>query len=91
MRIAPPVFAVLELQIVSRVATRERPMTVDREPPESNTLRQRVADEGNVPGQPSTRGIVLLAIFVLIGLGLIYLASSYQADHPRRIPQMSRQ
>jgi hypothetical protein len=66
-------------------------MTVERERREANSVTQQVADEGNVPGQPSTRGILLIAIFVLIGLGLIYIATAYMADHPRTAPQTSRQ
>jgi len=66
-------------------------MTAERERRESNSVTQQVADEGNVPGQRSTRGTLLIAIFVLIGLGLIYFASANMADHHRTAPQTSRQ
>jgi hypothetical protein len=67
-------------------------MTVEKERRKTNAVKQQIADEGNVPGQPSTPGILVIAIIVLIGIGLIYLASAYAPSHPpRTAPQSSRQ
>jgi hypothetical protein len=51
-------------------------MAKEGEQRKANEAAQHVADEGNVPGQPSAPGILLIAVFVLMGLALIYLASS---------------
>ena len=34
-----------------------------------------IADEGNVPGTPSSTGVALLLLLVLVGLGLLYLST----------------
>jgi hypothetical protein len=51
-------------------------MTDDRNKRKANEVTQHVADEGNVPGPPSSPGILLIALLILIGLVLIYVASS---------------
>ena len=44
-------------------------------------VTQHVADEGNVPGRPSTFAALMIAIILLIGLGLMHLASLYGPSH----------
>ena len=44
-------------------------------------VRQQVADEGNVPGRPSTSAALMIAIILMIGLGLMHLASLYGPSH----------
>lgn len=34
-------------------------------------------DEGNVPGTPSTRGVGIVIVALLIGAGFIYLGTSF--------------
>jgi hypothetical protein len=66
-------------------------MAEERERRKANEVTQDVADEGNVPGQPSMPGI-LIAVIVLIGLVLTYVAWSYKPSHPPSSPpQSSRQ
>ena len=44
-------------------------------------VTQRVADEGNVPGRPTTSAALMIAIILLIGLGLMHVASLYGSSH----------
>jgi hypothetical protein len=63
-----------------------------RERRKTNDVTQSVADEGNVPGHPSIPGVLAIVVIVLIGAGLIYLASTSETSHPpRSAPQSSRQ
>ena len=66
-------------------------MAEERERRKANEVTVQVADEGNVPGQPSAPGILLIAVIVLIGLVLIYVASSYASSHPPNSPPESSQ
>src|SRR5437016_1026247 len=44
-------------------------------------VTQHVADEGNVPGRPSTSAALMIAFILLIGLGLMHLTSLYGPSH----------
>jgi hypothetical protein len=61
-------------------------MTTDREQRKTNEVTQDVADEGNVPGKPSTPGILAI---VLIGTALIYLASASAPSNRPNAPSQS--
>jgi hypothetical protein len=66
-------------------------MAEEGEQRKADEVAQHVADEGNVPGQSSTRGIVAIVVFLLIGLGLFYLASAYAPPKvPSFLPQSVR-
>ena len=52
-------------------------------------VRQRVADEGNVPGRPSTSAALVIAIILLVGLGLMHVASLYGPSHVARSQSQS--
>src|SRR5262245_39609732 len=63
----PFFLAALELQIIAHVSSAAK--TTEKERRKKKAMTQQVADQGNVPGQPSTPGILVIAIIVLIGLG----------------------
>jgi hypothetical protein len=50
---------------------------------------QSVADEGNVPDRPSTSAALVIAIILLIGLGLMHVASLYGPSHVARSQSQS--
>jgi hypothetical protein len=54
-------------------------------------VTQRVADEGNVPGRPSTSAALLIAIILLAGLALLHLAAMYGPSHLPRSSAQSTQ
>ncbi len=49
-------------------------------PPEEE-VKQRVADEGNPPGEPSFKAIAFIFMLLALGLGLIYLGATYGPSH----------
>jgi hypothetical protein len=49
--------------------------------PREEAVRQRVADEGNQPGEPSFKAIAFIFMLLLVGLGLMYLGASYGPSH----------
>jgi len=51
-------------------------------------VTQHVADEGNVPGRPMTSAALMIAI-LLIGLGLMHVASLYGPSHVSRSQSQS--
>ena len=55
----------------------------------SVAVTQHVADEGNVPGRPSTSAALMIAIILLIGLGLMHVASLYGPSHVSRSQSQS--
>ncbi len=67
-------------------------MTADQDPDvQPIPVRQPVADEGNVPGRPSTSAALLIAIVLLLGLGLMHVAALYGPSHVSRSDQQSSQ
>jgi hypothetical protein len=52
-------------------------------------VTEHVADEGSVPGRPSTIALALIALILLAGLGLIHVASMYGPSHVAREAQSS--
>jgi len=46
-------------------------------------------DEGNVPGTPSTKGVGVVIAILLLGAGLIYLATSFAPSHTPQAPVTS--
>jgi hypothetical protein len=64
-------------------------MTTDREQRKTIEVTQHVADEGNVPGKPSTPGILAIVAIVLIGTALIYLASASAPSNRPNPPSQS--
>jgi hypothetical protein len=68
-------------------------MTADQDPDvQPIPVRQQVADEGNVPGRPSTSAALVIAIILLLGLGLMHVAALYGPSHvPRSVQQSSVQ
>ena len=52
-------------------------------------VTQRVADEGNVPGRPTASAALMIAIILLIGLGLMHVASLYGPSHVSRSQSQS--
>jgi hypothetical protein len=67
-------------------------MTADSEQRKTSEVTEDVADEGNVPGPPSSSATLAVLIIVLIAVGLIYLASTYAPSQlPRATPHASAQ
>ena len=44
-------------------------------------VTQRVADESNISAGPLTSAALMIAIILLIGLGLMHVASLYGSSH----------
>jgi hypothetical protein len=45
----------------------------DTQPRPEPPIRQKVADEGNVPGRPYPVALLVIIAVMLVGLGLLYL------------------
>jgi hypothetical protein len=54
-------------------------------------VTRQVADEGNIPGWPSTAALFVIALIVLLGLGLMHVASLYGPSHVPRQAQSTGQ
>jgi hypothetical protein len=66
-------------------------MTAERERKEAIKVTEHVADEGNIPGLSSTSGLAVIALILLAGLGLMYVASMHGPSHvAREAPSSSR-
>jgi len=67
-------------------------MKVDSQQRKTNEVTEDVADEGNIPGAPSSSATLAILIILLIAVGLIYLASTYAPSQlPRATPHASAQ
>ena len=67
-------------------------MKVDSEQRKTNDITEDVADEGNVPGAPSSSATLAILVLLLIAVGFIYLASTYAPSQlPRATPHASAQ
>ena len=52
-------------------------MKAQPERQETIKVTEHVADEGNIPGRPSTSALAVIALILLAGLGLMYVASMH--------------
>jgi hypothetical protein len=59
----------------------EKPRRPEFYQPPTRAIRQRVADEGNVPGNPSASALLIIAALCLLGLGLLHLGTLYGPSH----------
>jgi hypothetical protein len=58
---------------------------------EAVKVSQHVADEGNVPGRPSTSAALVIAVILLAGLASLHLAAMYGPSHLPRSSAQSTQ